>query len=640
VKAEQKEAFQLELLDLVRALEAGLLGLEQSASGERIAELFRHAHNIKSAAAMLGLSRASSVAHEMETVLEELRGGQRDITAATISKLLTDVDTLVAVLTGSGVVVEDVPLPPPPPPLPPASVTMPPVPSRRFRVALRLLPDALRNALDPLLLLAAVADLGQVVSSRTVDSKLPGIGELDPTQLYLEFELVLDTTTSERELRALFLFAEGSGDIDIAEQAPPAAHPDEPREPPVLDRTAQTLQVSVRRVDALVQLATELSAATAHFEQLRDEQAAGKDGRLQVLGASIRRLASRIHEAALTIRLVPVAPTFTLLRRYVRDEALRLGKSVEMVHRGEHTEVDKLVAERLFDPLKHLVRNALAHGIETPAERLARGKPARGMLSLEARQEHGRVVLDVRDDGRGLDLERIRQTARARGLLAADAELGDAEAAALIFLPGFSTAAELGELSGRGVGLDVVNRSVLDLGGDLRVRNQPGAGVTFTLSVPLTLAMIEGLVLRCGGQRLVVPLDVVRTLARPQPGQLTRLPGSGEVLRLPDVVVPLVRLGQVLGLQQEAAPVPRIIVVVHAPSGMLGLCVDEALAQEPILLKGFHRALRMGAGVLAAAVISDGSIALVLDIAALDKVVSGTAAAVHAATPAVALMRE
>ncbi len=629
MNAEQKESFQLELLELVRALEAGLLVLEESPDSAGIAELFRYAHNIKSAAAMLGLSQASSVAHQMETVLEEVRGGRRAIAAETISQLLGGVDSLRAFLTGADSTSAFDPISGGAPPVHPG-------PLRRFRIALRLLPDSLRHGLDPLLLLAAAADLGQVVSTTTFDRRLPGIDEMDPLQLYLEFELILDTTTGERELRALFLFVEGAGDIEIRELAQPVAPPpDEGRVLPAFDRSTQTLLVSVRRVDALMELAAELSAATAHLEQLRDEHVGGEDGRMQALGTDFRRLASRIHEAALAIRLVPVAPTFTLLQRYVRDQSLRLGKSVKMTLRGEHTEVDKIVAERLFDPLKHLVRNALDHGIETPAERQSKGKPGRGRLSLEARQEHGRVVFDVRDDGRGLDLERIREQAQARGILAPDTQLGDDEASALIFLPGFSTADQVGELSGRGVGLDIVNRSVLDLGGDLRVRSQPDGGVTFTLSVPLTLTMIEGLVLRCDGQRLVVPLDVVRSLVRPQPDQLTRLPGDGEVLRLPDGIVPVVRLSQVLGRKAADASLPRIMVVASAPSGPLALCVDEVVAQEPVLLKGFHRALRMGAGVLAAAVISDGSIALVLDIAALADVVTRSApVATHAASKA------
>jgi len=629
MKPEQKESFEQELLELVRSLEAGLLQLEESADSEHVAGLFRHAHNIKSAAAMLGLSRVSAVAHQMETVLEEVRNGRRAISSATISQLLAEVDSLIALLAGAESTSSF--------PTGAGSAASLSPPTRRFRLGLRLLPDSLRNGLEPLRLLEAVAELGQVVTSTTGDSQLPNLEAIDPERLYLTFELVVDTATSDRELRNLFLFAEGAGDIELGEVAPPPATPEEGREPSPLDRSTQTLLVSVRRVDALVELATELSAATAQLEQLRDEL--GGDDRMQSACAGIRRLASRIHEAALTVRLVPVAPTFTLLRRYVRDQALRLHKSVEMVQRGETTEVDKIVAERLFDPLKHLVRNALDHGIETPAERQAKGKPGRALLFLEARQEHGRVVLDVGDDGRGLDLARIRQTARARGLIAHDAELTDAETSALIFLPGFSTAEQIGELSGRGVGLDVVNRSVLALGGDLRVTSLPDAGVTFTLSVPLTLAMIEGLVLCCDGQRLVVPLDVVRTLVRPQSDQLTRLPGGGEVLRLADAVVPLVRLNQVLGLSPGAAGLPRMVVVATAQSGLLGLCADEVLAQESVLLKGFHRSLRIGPGVLAAAVISDGSIALVLDLAALDKVITKSAPA-SAASPAGALMRE
>ena len=213
MRPEQRESFEQELLELVRSLEAGLLQLEESADRERVAGLFRHAHNIKSAAAMLGLSRVSAVAHQMETVLEEVRNGRRAISAATISQLLGDVDALISLLAGSeatsafstGAS---------------SAVSLAP-PSRRFRVALRLLPDSLRNGLEPLRLLEAVAELGQVVSSTTGDSQLPPLDALDPERLYLTFELIVDTATSERELRALFLFAEGAGDIELAEVAPP-----------------------------------------------------------------------------------------------------------------------------------------------------------------------------------------------------------------------------------------------------------------------------------------------------------------------------------------------------------------------------------------------------------------------------------
>ncbi len=606
-----RQAFQEELLELVRTLEGGILELEKHADAERIGNVFRCAHNIKSAAAMLGLEQASSTAHELENILEEVRAGHRVIDAEIITHLLNRLDMLTVLLAEPAETTLHESQPPVQPALPPKS--------RRLCVSLHLDADALLRALDPLTLLDAAAQFGRISKSSTDESRLPPLESLDPEQLYLGFDLVLETAATAEDLRSVFLFAEGAGQITVYEvQEPPPAQSliEEAREL-LEDRSLQTLVVSVSRVDALIELAAELSVATAQLEQLSDSPKSAAETRMHAACTSVRQLASRIQEASMAIRLVPVAPTFALLRRYVRDQAMRMGKAVEVSQHGEHLEIDKTIAERLFNPLKHLVRNALDHGIEAPEERARKGKPLRGQLVLEARQEHGRVVLDVRDDGRGLDLLRIREVAVARRLISADAEISEADAYSLIFKPGFSTASRIGTLSGRGVGLDVVHRDIVDLGGDLRVRSQAGRGVTFTLSVPLTLAIIEGLVLRCAEEYVVVPLEFVRNIFRPRAMHIAHLPGGAEVLRLADAVLPLVRLSTVLGFPTAFGSAVPLVVILSTSSGLLGLYVDEVVSQESVLLKGFHRSLCMGEGILAATVLASGRIALVLDISAI-----------------------
>ena len=595
------ESFREELLALLQSLEADLLDLEGGEDPDGVGKVFRGAHNIKSAAAMLGLTSAAEATHALESVLEAIREGERQVDRATVTHLLGGVDALRALIQGE-------PSPPAPAEARPAPASSP----RRVRLALALDDRALARALDPLALLQVAGELGKVEEAKVDLSRLPDLRALEPERLYLAFELVLVTSASLDELRGALLFAEGSGTVELAEL--PAARAVEARELPE-GCGATTLVVPARRVDALVDLSAELLVASSRVEHLRQEGIPTRDGRMENACREVQKLASRIQEAAMAIRLVPLEPTFVMLRRFIRETSARLGKEVEVVLEGGQTELDRSVAERLLDPLKHLARNALDHGIEPPGERLAAGKVARGRLLLAARQEQGQVVLAVEDDGRGVDPSRVRVAAGERGLLVPGAELSEAEALRLIFQPGFSTAPQAGELSGRGVGLDVVRRNLVDLGGDLQVESQVGRGTGFTLRVPLTLAVLEGLVVGVDGERLVVPLDEVEQLLSLRAGQVARLPDGRVVLQLPDRTVPLVR-PLAAGCTVELAR-RGIALVTSSSAGRVALQVDEVLSQEPVLLKPLHRELRMGGGLLGAAVLGDGRVALVLDLARL-----------------------
>ncbi len=610
------ESFREELLTLLGTLETSLLVLDENPEQELLDEVFRAAHNLKSATAMMGLRAASATAHHLETELDEMRSGHRAVERAAVTRLLEGVDRLREQVQEGETA----------PPAAAAEVLLPRR-LRRVRVRLSLAEDAQITALDPLALLYALADFGEVVSSRTDDARLPGLDDLDPEAMYLCFELVLETSATIDDLRSTFLFVEDRIELQLEEvpideaRAVVPAGPESVREPePEPEgegrrRGIETIVVGVRRIDALVDLAAELSIATSQLELLRAEGVAATDGRMVTACSDLRRLSSRIQEAAMLMRLVPMTSTFALLQRYVRDQSLRLGKEVVVDVRGAQTELDKSVAERLFDPLKHLVRNALDHGIETSAERIAAGKSPTGHILVSARQGQGEVVLVVEDDGRGLDLERVREVAVRRGVVAVDEPVTEAALIQTLFLAGFTTCAEVGELSGRGVGLDVVRRNVLELGGDLDVEGSRGQGCRVSLTVPMTLAVLDGLVLRCGQEQIIVPVDDVRQIVRPAIGQRARLPDGQEVLRFAEGPVPLLRPAELFGFGSDEGR--GVAVLAASPAGVVALLVDEVLSHEQIMLKSLHRSLRISELILGAAVLGNGRVALVLDVAKL-----------------------
>jgi two-component system, chemotaxis family, sensor kinase CheA len=614
------ESFREELLTLLGTLETSLLVLDEHPEQELLDEVFRAAHNLKSATAMMGLRAASETAHHLETELDEMRSGHRAVERAAVTRLLQGVDRLrEQVQEGEGEAAA--------PSTPEVLMTRR---VRRVRVQLRLAEDAQITALDPLALLYALADFGAVVSSRTDDSRLPGLDDLDPEAMYLCFELVLETSATIDDLRSTFLFVEDRIELHLDEVqgeerpvTPPAGLESAPHLEPEPEpdgegrrRGLETIVVGVRRIDALVNLAAELSIATSQIELLRAEGVIATDGRMMAACSDLRRLSSRIQEAAMAMRLVPMTSTFALLQRYVRDQSIRLGKDVTVEIRGAQTELDKSVAERLFDPLKHLVRNALDHGIETRAERSAAGKSPTGRILLSARQGQGEVVLVVEDDGRGLDLDRVREVAIRRGVVALDEPVTEAALIQTLFLPGFTTSAEVGELSGRGVGLDVVRRNVIELGGELHVDGARGQGCCVSLNVPMTLAVLDGLVLRCGREQIVVPVDDVRQIVRPAVGQRARLPDGEEVLRFAEGPVPLLRPGELFGFGTDDLR-GGVAVLASSPAGIVALLVDEVISHEQIMLKSLHRSLRISDLILGAAVLGNGRVALVLDVAKL-----------------------
>ena len=381
---------------------------------------------------------------------------------------------------------------------------------------------------------------------------------------------------------------------------------------------ATTVRVSIEKVDSLVNLVGEIVITQSMIDRLVADLAPDRVAQLEQAVAQMDRHARELHERVMAVRMLPIRTVFSRCQRLVRDLAHAQGKQVVLETSGEDTEVDKGVIEQIADPLTHLLRNAIDHGIETPEARRLAGKPEVGSLRLRAYQEGGNIHLEVADDGRGLDRERIARKAVQVGLLAADARATDDEIFGLIFRPGFSTAETVSQVSGRGVGLDVVRRNIETLGGSVTVHTEPARGTTFHIRLPLTLAILDGQSLRVGSQTYVLPLTAIVESVRPRPEQVPGAHTDGEVVVIRGRALPMIRLHHLFDIVPAVEdPAQGIVVLVEHEGRDVALLVDELLGQQPVVIKGLEANFQKVAGVAGATILSDGGVALILDVPGL-----------------------
>ena len=380
-----------------------------------------------------------------------------------------------------------------------------------------------------------------------------------------------------------------------------------------------TIRVDPERIDRLIDLVGELVINQAMLAQRVGAHGFAPSSDIAMGLDELEQLTRGIQDSVMAIRAQPVKSVFQRMPRLVREVANQTAKQVRLVMEGEGTEVDKTVIERLSDPITHMLRNAIDHGLETPDERLAAGKNAEGTVRLAALHRGGRIVIEVQDDGRGINRPRVRQIAVDKGLIAADAVLGDEETDNLIFLPGFSTASKVSDISGRGVGMDVVRRSVQALGGRISISSRPGDGSTFTLSLPLTLAVLDGMVIDVAGHTLVVPLTAIIESLRPKAEEVKALGPQGAVLAVRDTYVPLVDIGSVLGFRNTLMPATEgvVLLVENEDGGRAGLVADAIQGQRQVVIKSLESNYRQVDGIAAATILGDGRVALILDVDAV-----------------------
>ncbi len=531
-----------------------------------------------------------------------------------------------------------------------------------FRIEFRPHAALFTNGHEPALLFAALGDLGQM-SSRMDLTKLSDWSDFNPTEPRLSWSVDLRTDESEISVQEVFEFVHGLCDLTIKPLmgTPPSASAEPVSDAKgAQDKTSSgagqggvtalpaaqeaqaaataaltiaskakaernddgsdakapkaTLRVDLDRVDRLINAVGELIINQAMIAQRLQDMTTTRDDDLVMHIEDYRLLARDIQEGVMAIRAQPVKSLFQRMSRIVREAADATGKMAELVTYGEGTEVDKTVVERLADPLTHMIRNAVDHGLESREARAAAGKPPMGTIRLSASHRSGSVIITVKDDGAGLNRPKILEIARRKGLIAPEAELSDAEVDQLLFTAGFSTAATISNLSGRGVGLDVVRNAVQALGGRISITTTPGQGTEFTIMLPLTLAVMDGMVVTVGGQTLVVPITSIIETIRPLPSDLHRIGTDETLLSIRGRMIPVVDVARSLGFPSpETLNAPLLLLVESENLGECALVVDSVQDQRQVVIKSLESNFGRVPGVSAATVLGDGRIALILD---------------------------
>ena len=533
--------------------------------------------------------------------------------------------------------------------------------------------ELLARGNDPLRMLRELAALGEL-QVRLDAQSLPPLADLNPQDCYFAWSLELPGEVAEEAIRQVFEWAEGDCDLTVARLsgetptealAPSGTQPAAPATAPVATTPpAQTatpepaplappaavapvarqeakpdapmsgpgdsgsIRVSVEKVDELMNTVGELVITQAMLSQLGSHFDGPDAEKLRGGLAQLERNMRELQESVMRVRMLPISFVFSRFPRMVRDLAQRLGKQIELKLTGEQTELDKTVLEKIGDPLVHLVRNCIDHGIESPEVRTAAGKSAEGTVHLDASHRGGNIAVEVSDDGGGLDRERILAKARTRGLVGPNDTLTDAEIYELIFVPGFSTAEKTTDLSGRGVGMDVVRRNVKELNGKIEVRSEPGQGSRFVITLPLTLAIVDGQSVSVGSETYIVPLiSIVESMQLKATG-VTRLSGHAEVLSFRGDYLPIIRLHELFGVEPRSCALHEGLVVIAEGDGRrVGLFVDDLLGQQQVVIKSLEANYGAIEGVSGATILGDGSVALILDVPGLIRAASMRAAA-------------
>ncbi|UTS90652.1 chemotaxis protein CheA [Rhizobium anhuiense] len=658
--------FRMEAAECLEAIEAGLLDLTHQLDNRDLVDaVFRGLHTLKGSGAMFGFEALAAFTHHCETAFDRVRKGEVAATSELVAAVLAAQDHMRALVdqpdadhgdTGhkllaqlqaavggkAAAVAAPVVAVPPPVAVREASAKR----KNSWRIRFSLPANSMANGTNPLGLLDELRDLGEC-TVRANSSAIPPLDELTPTELHISWDVTLVSDQDRSAIDDVFIFVLDDMELSVEEidapaaatvaaieektaaataaaastaPAPPAAVPEfrpveavpAKREAPVAvsqAKAAENVRVPAERLDELMDRVGELVIAQSRLSQLAS---ASTDIALRSVSEEIERLSGELRDTMMVLRMVPVATLFSRFRRLVHDLARETGKVIELVTEGESTEVDKTVIERLADPLVHLVRNSIDHGLETPADRLASGKTEAGTVTLSARQAGGEVIISIKDDGRGINRDRVRAKAESSGLIHPGQPLSDSELLQLIFAPGFSTAAAITNLSGRGVGMDVVKKTVEALRGAIDIVSVPGQGSEVSLRIPLTLAIIDGLLVRVGSGRYVIPLSAVEECLELSLEEDLRSRGRS-FISLRDSLVPFLRLRDLFRTGTKP-DVHQKVVVISTGTERVGLVVDQIIGDHQTVIKSMSKLHNNVATFSGATILGDGSVALILDV--------------------------
>ncbi|WP_313928667.1 chemotaxis protein CheA [Pseudoxanthomonas sp.] len=636
----------------LEAMEAGLLSLEQgNRDGDLINSIFRAAHSIKGGSATFGFDAIAGMTHVLETLLDELRAGQRAVSPPAVDAMLASVDVLRALLAEAE---HGTPADPaavqamkdrlnavlsgqdaPTAAASPATAAVADAEPDGWKIGFTPAPSLFMSGNDPLRILRELEHLGPLEIACRME-RLPGFEQIDPLEAYLAWDLGLIGKVPRSAVDDVFAWVVDDCELDIqpmqrtavpveavavaaqpvaAVAASGAQAPAAAATPAANDAAETSIRVSVDKIDGLINLVGELVITQAMLKQVSGLLDQAQCERLFAGLDLLERNTRDLQEAVIGVRMLPVDAVFRRFPRLVRDLSARLGKQVRLRTIGEGTELDKGLIERIADPLVHLVRNSIDHGLEMPDVRAQAGKDETGTITLAASHQGGHIVIEVSDDGRGLNRDRILAKAAERGL-AVPENPTDAQVWDLIFQPGFSTAEAVTDLSGRGVGMDVVRRNIQALGGEVQLESAAGHGTRVVIRLPLTLAILDGMAVSVGDETLILPLTYVLEALQPKDEDVRTVAGDGRVLRVRGEYLPIVALNEYYryGDHRNA---DQLVVVVEADGQKLALEVDELIGQQQVVVKNLENNYRRIDGISGATILGDGRVALIVDVGGL-----------------------
>jgi two-component system chemotaxis sensor kinase CheA len=615
------------------ALEHLLLTLDiAQPDPEALNGIFRAAHSIKGSSGMFGFDDITSVTHVLETLLDKVRSGQMLLRAEMVDVLLESRDVLLQLVAAHKHESPD-----------------PSIPVEATRLRLQALIDQQSGAASaPVTVDDDSFGFFADAPGAPATAAVVAVGE-QAYGLFADEPPVVNATADSAY--GFFDDAPGAPVTQSSSAALPAAEPfvapaaelstptqdrrstdrrGAPASPSQAESESSSIRVSVDRIDSLINQVGELVITQAMLAQLSLVLDPSEHERIFQALSQLEHNSRELQEAVMSIRMLPISFVFNRFPRLVRDTCGKLGKQVELVLRGENTELDKGVIEKLTDPLTHIIRNSIDHGIELPAERIAAGKPAQGTVRMSAAHQGGRIVVEISDDGKGLSRERILAKAKEQGMAVTD-DMPDSEVWLLIFMPGFSTAEAVTDLSGRGVGMDVVRRNITSIGGRIEIKSVAGQGTHIVIRLPLTLAILDGMVVEVDKVHYVVPLTyIVESLQLTEEHIFSMSGSSSAVIRVRDEYLPLLSLHSLLN--QTVAPVAEaggLVLILEAEGNSFALQVDDLVGQQQVVIKSLEQNFRRVDGVTGATIMGDGSVALILDVDALPRL-AGQGALNHA----------
>ena len=666
-----KATFVEESLEGLNIMESVLLEMQPGAAeAEDIDTIFRAAHSIKGGSATFGYEAISGFTHVVETLLDQIRAGKRAMTqeaiglflrsvdcirdmlaaaqggfemdAARVTELKADLDRLLDANSGEAAVVAA-------PPSSPQTAQ-----GAGWQIRFKPFPNMLRSGNDVVRMFRELAEMGELTATADT-SALPALVDMEPEEACLSWQVTLTGNVTREQLDEVFEWVEGDCELSItplevplvteneAKNATPATPVVLQAMPPVEDRRetpdrragdrrknasaeSSSIRVGIDKVDTLINMVGELVITQSMLSQLgedfsMDGATQDKVERLKDGLAELARNTRELQENVMSIRMLPISFAFNRFPRMVHDLCAKLGKKVELKMTGEQTELDKTVMEKIGDPLVHLVRNAVDHGIEQPAARAAAGKPETGTVHLNAYHQGGNIIIEIRDDGAGLNRDKIFAKAVERGLVGAGETLSDERVYDLLFQPGFSTAEVVSDVSGRGVGMDVVKRNINSLGGSVDIASEPGQGSTFTIRLPLTLAILDGQLVRVGEQIYVVPLVSIIESLQVDNKQINAIAGKAELYKLRNDYLPVIRLYEAFGIEPSSRRLEDgLLMVVEGNGQRAGLLVDDLLGQQQVVIKSLETNFKKVDGLSGATILGDGTVALIIDISGVIQV--------------------